>query len=218
MKALADTGFGDLADQERVSEIDKIQGFLVSEVERWFGAQRFAPKHDPSRPISYFVSDLLTLAKERGVDGPVAEYLVGAKLQMRFPKHKIRNSSYSTADVQTGEFGDFDVGDTVFHVTVSPMPSLYEKCVENLNDGKRVYIVTSFVLVQATAMAADRRELGRISVTSIEEFVSQNLDEMSEFTIEQSKSQLKDLLETYNNRVSAVETDKSLLIKLPSNL
>jgi hypothetical protein len=67
-------------------------------------------------------------------------------------------------------------------------------------------------------MAANRHEPGRIAVTSVEGFVSQNLDEMGEFAVGQSMLQLKNLLETYNNRVSAVETDKSLLIKLPSNL
>ena len=222
LEALTDSGFSELDYRSRASAIDEMQAFLVQEVRRWQCTQplapRLAPKYVPSRPIWYFVSDLLEVAHDRGADGPVAEYLVGAKLQLRFPEHEVRNTSYSTADAQPGVFGDFDVGDTVFHVTVSPMPALYEKCVDNLNDGKMVYIVTLFSLVQATVMAANRHEPGRIAVTSVEGFVSQNLDEMSEFTIEQSKSQLKNLLETYNNRVSAVETDKSLLIKLPSNL
>ena len=55
-------------------------------------------------------------------------------------------------------------------------------------------------------------------VTSVEEFVGMTVDEMSEFATDQSKSQLKSLLETYNNRVSEVEADRSLLIKLPENL
>ena len=218
LKTLTDSGFGELSTQAQVSAIDAMQGFLVEEVKRWYGTQRLAPKYASTRPIWYFISDLLEMARERSADGPVAEYLVGAKLQLRFPQHEVRNTSYSTADAQPGVFGDFDVGDTVFHVTVSPMPALYEKCVDNLNDGKMVYIVTLFSLVQATAMAVDRHEPGRIAVTSVEGFVSQNLDEMSEFTADQSKSQLKSLLETYNERVDEVEMDRSLLIKLPENL
>ena len=218
LNALKESGFDELASGPRLAVVDKMQTFLVEEVKRWHGSQRLAPKYEPARPIWYFIRDLLEMARERGVDGPVAEYLVGAKLQLRFPNCQIRNSSYSTADVQTGEFGDFDVGDTVFHVTVSPMPTLYEKCVNNLNDGKAVYIVTLFPLVQATAMAVDRHKPGRIAVTSVEGFVSQNLDEMSKFTIDRSKSRLKSLLETYNRRVGDVEVDRSLLIKLPSNL
>ena len=39
--------------------------------------------------------------------------------------------------------------------------------------------------------AADRHGPARIAVTSVQGLASQNLDEMSEFTTEQSKSQLK---------------------------
>ncbi len=218
LNALKESSFGELDSDARLAVIEKMQAFLVEEVKRWHGSQQLAPKYDPARPIWYFMRDLLKMARERGADGPVAEYLVGAKLQMRFPNCQIRNSSYSTADVQTGEFGDFDVGDTVFHVTVSPMPALYEKCANNLNDGKSVYIITLFSLVPATAMAADHHRPGRIAVTSVEGFVSQNLDEMSKFTTSQSKARLKSLLETYNRRVGKVEVDRSLLIKLPANL
>ena len=180
--------------------------------------QVLTPHYDPGLPPWYFVSDLLALARERGTDGPVAGHLVGASLQSRFPDHQIRNTSSCASDVLKGGFGDFDVGETVFHVTVSPMPTLFKKCAESLEDGKSVYIVTLFRHVPGTFLAAAHYEPGRISVTSIEEFVSQILDWMSEFTIGQSKSRLKDLLETYNHRVDAVEVDKSLLIKLPANL
>ena len=218
LKALADSGFGDVSSPARLSVIDEMQEFLVSEVGRWHGAQRLAPKYDPSQPIWYFVRDLLVIAMERGANGPVAEYLVGAKLQLRFPNREIRNTSYSTADTQPGVFGDFDIEDTVFHVTVSPMPALFDKCKENLRDGKVVYIVTPFGDVAGTVLAARERKTGPVVVASVEGFVSQNLDEMSEFKTDKSKSRLKELLGTYNKRVDAVETDKSLLIKLPPNL
>ena len=66
--------------------------------------------------------------------------------------------------------------------------------------------------------AADRHGPARIAVTSVQGLASQNFDEMSEFTINQSKSQLKDLLDTYNERVDEVELDKSLLIRLPKRV
>jgi hypothetical protein len=44
---------------------------------------------------------------QSGKDGPVAQYLVGAKLALRFPTEKIGNESYSTADVQLNRPGDF---------------------------------------------------------------------------------------------------------------
>ena len=179
---------------------------------------QITPVFDRARPTWYFVNDLLALARERGVDGPVAEHLVGAKLQLRFPEHEVRNTSYSTVDAQPCVFGGFDIGDTIFHVTVFPTPTLFEKCVENLNDGKMVYIVTSSFLVHGTFMAAEHYGAGRFVVTSVEEFVGMTVDAMGEFALDQSKSQLKSLLETYNERVDEVEMDRSLLIKLPENL
>lgn len=53
---------------------------------------------------------------------------------------------------------------------------------------------------------------------SIETFVSQNLDELSVFKKDELMSGLRRLLETYNERVDAVETDKSLMIDIPKNL
>ena len=218
LEILAASEFGELSQKQRAAEIEKMQVFLVGQVRRWHGTQRLAPKFDPNRPIWYFVTDLLEMARDRGADGPVAEYIVGAKLQLRFPNRQIRNTSYSTADSQPGVFGDFDVEDTVFHVTVAPAAGLFDKCKENLKDGKVVYIVTPFEDVAGAALAVRGRRVGPVVVTSVEGFVSQNLDELSEFTTVQSKPQLKDLLETYNKRVDMVETDKSLLIKLPNNL
>ena len=218
LETLAANGFGELSQKERAAEIEQMQVFLVGEVRRWHGTQRLAPKFDPNRPIWYFVTDLLEIARDRAADGPVAEYIVGAKLQLRFPNRQIRNTSYSTADSQPGVFGDFDVEDTVFHVTVAPAAGLFDKCKENLEDGKVVYIVTPFEDVAGTVLAVRHRRIGPVVVTSIEGFVSQNLEELSEFAVGESKSQLKRLLETYNFRVSEVETDKSLLIKLPTNL
>ena len=180
--------------------------------------RRLAPEYDPARPISYFVSELLALARERGVGGPVAAHLVGANLHVRFPNRQIRNTAYGTLEAEPGVFGDFDVGDASFNVTAFPTGTLYEKCMAKLGDGKLVYIVTPSPLVYGTFLAAEHYGAGRIVVTSVEDFVSLSVDAMSEFAVDESKSQLKRLLVIYNQRVDDVETDKSLLIKLPSNL
>ena len=59
---------------------------------------------------------------------------------------------------------------------------------------------------------------GRISVQSLEAFISQNLEELSGFTRSQRLTGFRDLLQTYNTRVDAVENDKSLLIEITSFL
>ncbi len=57
-----------------------------------------------------------------------------------------------------------------------------------------------------------------ISVQSLEAFISQNLEELSGFARSQRLDGFRDLLTTYNARVDAIESDKSILIEIPHNL
>jgi hypothetical protein len=56
-----------------------------------------------------------------------------------------------------------------------------------------------------------------VTVESIESFVAQNLDEISGFSPSKA-THLRNLIEMYNMRVRAVETDASLQIYLPGAL
>jgi len=58
----------------------------------------------------------------------------------------------------------------------------------------------------------------KVSIESIETFVSQNLEELSEFKADKLKGGFRMLLENYNKRVDRVETDKSMMIEIPPNL
>lgn len=58
----------------------------------------------------------------------------------------------------------------------------------------------------------------RIAVEAVETFVSQNIEELSEFAHDRVRLGLRRLIEIYNERIDAVETDKSLMIELPPNL
>jgi hypothetical protein len=195
-----------------------LQHFLVERVRDFHSLQRLEIVYDPSKSTWQSIHDLLGKAVDGSKEGPVAQYLVGAKLQLRFPETEISNESYSTADVQTGRRGDFRIGDTVFHVTVAPMPALYEKCKRNIDEGFKVYLLVPDRLVAGTKQNSELQAAGQISVESIESFVSQNIDELSGFSHSEVKKELRQLLETYNNRVDAVETNKSMMIEIPVNL
>ena len=181
-------------------------------------SQRLAPEHDPAHPISYFVSGLLALARERGVEEPVAVHLVGASLQVRFPNLRIRNTAQGSLEAEWRRIGDFAVGDTIFSVYVFPTRELFEQCIEGFDDGKQVYLVNPSPLVPGTFLAAEHFGAGRFVVTSVEDFVSLSVDTMGEFAVVRSNAQLKRLLEIYNQRVAEVEADKSLLIEMPKEL
>lgn len=207
-----------LSTDDRIAAIERMQEFLVDEIRAWHGKQRIEVEFDDQHTTRDFVSRILDKAKGRGQSGPIAQYLVGAKLQLRFPDLDIDNDSYSTADAQLGRAGDFLVGDTAFHVTVSPSDKVYERCRKNLDAGMSAYLLVPSNHENGTSNMANSIAEGRISVESIESFVGGNVDELARFSRPQVAAQLKALIDTYNKRVEAVEVDKSMLIVLPHNL
>lgn len=98
------------------------------------------------------------------------------------------------------------------------MEALYDKCKGNLREGFRVYLIVPDRLLIGTKQISDLQAAGQITVYSVESFVSQNLDELSGFLRDQSPKRFLELLETYNERVNAVETNKSMMIDIPVNL
>ncbi len=208
----------ELPAEERNEIFGNMQGFLIDKLSDYNDLQKLEISYDPSNSTWQIISDLLDRAKETGKEGPVAQYLVGAKLQLRFPEVEISNESFSTADVQLGRSGDFFVGNTVFHVTVAPMPALYEKCKRNIKDGVSVYLLVRYKDLVGTKQNAENIAPRQIMVESIETFVSQNLDELAVFSQVQRVSEFRRLLETYNRRVDNTDTNKSLMVEIPPNV
>jgi hypothetical protein len=216
--ALRTAKFEQAKERERNTIIDSLQRQLLDQIIAYHNQQRLSLAFDPTKTNRQTIADILALARESGKDGPVAQYLVGAKLTLRFPNVEIGNESYSTADVQRNRPGDFLVGDTAFHVTISPQLGHYEKCQKNLADGYKVYLLVPDKSVIGARQTVEDLAAGRISVESIESFVAQNIDELATFSRTEARKQLRHLLNTYNQRVDATETDKSMLIDLPGNL
>ena len=103
-----------------------------------------ADELDPNKPSRRAIAELLKAARDRSgyAAGAVAQHLVGAKLSLRFSDQEIGNQSYSTADQQTDRPGDFLVGDTAIHVTMSPGDNLMSnRCRDNLQNGYRPLVL-----------------------------------------------------------------------------
>lgn len=128
LRSLGKARLDTLPRGERNAILAELQRFLVSKVTAFHNRQRLKFSYDPGRSTWQCIHELLSIARQTGKEGPVGQYLVGAKLQLRFPQETIRNESYSAADRQTGKHGDFSVQDTIFHVTVAPMSLLFDKC------------------------------------------------------------------------------------------
>ena len=218
LDALRATRIVAITGPERNGVIREMQGFLVARVREYHGRQRLPFRYDPSMTSWQTVHEWLRVAHENGKAGPVAQYLVGAKLELRFPDTEVPNESYSTADDQLGRPGDFLIGDTVFHVTVAPSMTLYGKCARNLEDGLRAFVLVPDDKLLGSRQNAEANRPGHIAVESVESFVSQNIEELSHFSKNRIAEGFRCLLETYNTRVDAAESDKSMLAEIPKNL
>ncbi|MEK7996797.1 MAG: DUF4928 family protein [Planctomycetota bacterium] len=209
-----------LSEEERAALAERMQGWLVANgVIPYFNRQLIELDINLDKPGSHIISDILEVAGERNVAGAVAQHLVGAKLCLRYENKEIENYSYTTADRQLGRPGDFVVGDTAFHVTVAPMQGLIEKCAANIRNGYRVILVVAESKLAAARQMAEIATLqDRMGIFSIEQFVGQNIEEIGEFGRAALAQNIKALLEKYNERVAAAETDRSLLIQIPDNL
>lgn len=222
IKSLLDTigliGFSNLQADEKLSLINSLQQFLVERVIDYHNQQRIKFIFSPRKSTWENIHTLLVETRNTNKGGPVAQYLVGAKLAIRFPEIAISNESYSTADVQLGRIGDFLIGNTAIHVTLAPMPGLFEKCQRNIEQEYRPLILVPNEIVVGTKQNADTIAPGQIAIESLETFISQNIEELSEYSSNRLRFRLKDLFEKYNQRVNQVETDKSLMLEIPDNL
>ena len=114
--------------------------------------------------------------------------------------------------------GDFLIGHTAFHVTVAPMQPLFDKCRHNISQGFKPFLLVPDSKLIGTRQIAEQTSEQQITVESIESFVSQNINEISNFNKDMLITSFKNLVVIYNQRVDEAETDKSLMIELPSNL
>ena len=209
----------ELSIQERRGLIDELQGWLADRAKEYFDRKRIEVDIEPEKPMPDSVGSILRAAHDRNLAGAVAQHLVGAKLAMRYRDTEVENHSYTTADEQLRRPGDFLVGDTVFHVAVTPMPALFEKCQRNTRDGYRVVLLTQTTRLEAARQMAEQAGMkNRLEVSSIEQFVGQNVSEMGQFTRQGVQHELRSLLEVYNSRVEAVETNKAIMLEIPTNL
>jgi hypothetical protein len=192
--------------------------FLVDRVKDYHNRQKLKLTFNPAFTTWHVIHELLVLAASEGKSGYVAQHIVGAKLQLRFPEIIVSNESASTADMQTQRPGDFLIGNTAFHITVAPMSAVFDKCKHNIAQGLRPFLLVPDGKLIGTRQNAEQISEQQIAVESIESFVSQNIDEISVFQKDNLMLCIKDLVTVYNKRVDEVETDKSLMIELPSNL
>ena len=214
--------FNTLDNDDRDVVVEELQRRMVDRIRAdFFNRQRLEVEIEVGKHTRRAIESLLDRGADKGGNaaGAVVQHLVGAKLHIRYPDLEIENQSYTTADQQTGRFGDFKLNDTAIHVTMSPTEALLAKCQDNIAEGYRPMILTPAGKIEAARGLAENLGIhDSVTVRGIEEFVAGNVDEMAVYSAGAIQQQLRELLEAYNRRVAEVEPDQSLLVQIPENL
>jgi Domain of unknown function (DUF4928) len=164
-----------------------------------------------------FIRDLVKAAQERGQEAGVARHLVGALLHLAFPVATV-DAPTSGPEGQTAPLGDYLVGDTVFHVILAPVMPIYDQCQKNIDQGFQVFLLVPDKYFCGTRQNAEIILPRKITVASIESYVSQSLERLAGFSKGKMGPAIRQLLATYNDRVKTLEADPSLMIAVPGIL
>ena len=190
-------------------------GIIGERIDEWLARHPIRVGCDPALSPVKWIESIMREAREHKSQGRVEQHLVGAKLETRHPGTEIPVHSATAGDVQTGRPGDFQVGRWIYHVTVAPTAALIDKCRANLEEGLRpVVLVPRALTERAKGLASGPGIEDRTSVYAIEDFVAQNLSEISADSDMAPLDVLKTIVDRYNSRVEKAEVDPALRINL----
>ncbi len=215
LNILGAVGFNRASVDVQAVMIDSAQGVFAA-ILRGILNQEPLQVRVRGRSAEAVIHKVLMQAEDKGKSGEVAQYLVGAKLALRFKRdipilaaNKADRTSRTDRDAR---LGDFELENAVIEVAVG-LPD--EKHLAQVAEGLEDTDAEVWLLTRADRVATWKSELNsaqdvdlcRVVVTSVEAFVGQNITELAEFSAKAKTAQLKALFELYNSRwVSQVGT------------
>ena len=212
---LKERGFASAPPDDRSKLIDEAQRSFATHLRDILEQEPLAVRVR-GRSAEAILQDVLNQAEGKGKAGDVAQYLVGAKLMLRFdqeipifPANKADRKSRSDRGARRG---DFELENSVIEVAVG-LPD--EKHLAQVADALEHTDIEVWLLTRAKRVALWKDELAesdgvdirRVVVTSVEAFVGQNITELAGFSAKGKESQLRELFDLYNTRwISKVGT------------
>jgi hypothetical protein len=204
----ADAGFNAADEAARREIIDTAQATLGT-ILRNILDQEPLEARPKGRSAEAVIRELLKQAEGKGKSGEVAQYLVGAKLQLRLKK-AIPVVGYNKGDRKSrsdlkARTGDFEVANATIEVAVGlPDEKHLAQVAEALEDND----LEVWLLTRHDRVATWRNELEdyegvdmkRVIIGSVEAFVGQNISEMGDFSTKGKTAQLTELFKLYNDR------------------
>jgi hypothetical protein len=180
----------------------------------WLKRQNLKLDLDRRQAPATWINVIVENAKGRS-GGIVEQQLVGAKLARRFRGIDIPNHPAHAGDKQTERMGDFTISNLVYHVTAAPSRNVLQKCADNLKAGFHpILLIPREQENKVRVLAQDEGIDQQLTIISIESFIALNIIELATDENKDFFSVLKEIVEIYNARLSAVETDLSLQIEV----
>ncbi len=207
LDALHAAGFENADAGKRESMLDAAQSVVADRLRSYTESEPIAVRCR-NKSVASIVADIIRQAEEKRKAGEVAQYLVGAKLEARFPDIDLkRRANAGDGDWSRNEnaaLGDFQIGTTVIEIAVG-MPD--EK---HINQAAKILSSGTFeawLIVRSDRRDAWIRELieaevdlNRVSVLGINEFIGQNLGEMGRLDRSQSLTEFRKVIDAYNDQ------------------
>ncbi len=201
-----------LTETQRDALLVELIEMLKTYASQWLNRQSLKLALDRRESPTAWIGAIIEGAKSLS-GGVVEQHLVGAKLARRHQDVDVPNHPAHAADRQTARSGDFSIKGIVYHVTANPSRGVIEKCIENVKAGlKPVLLVPREAEYRAKALAEEEKIDKSLSIISIESFVALNIIELAIDNDQDFFGVLQEIINTYNERLAAVETDLSLKI------
>lgn len=218
---LAKEGFGDATDAGRQKLIDQAQSFFAARLKKLINEEPLTVALR-NRSAEAVIREVLQQADAKGKSGDVAQYLVGAKLQLRLnwdvpvaPANSGDRRSHSDPNAKPG---DFCRNQTVFEVAVG-MPD--EKHIRQAAAAVEDPDAEMWLIVRKDRLQFWQKELElaevdlrRVVLVGIETFVGQNISELAEFSSKKRSEQLKLLFRIYNEKWAKKVGSRGIEIEL----
>jgi hypothetical protein len=206
--------FAELSAKEHDLLFIELIDILRNLANDWLKRQNLKLALDRRQAPATWISVIVENAKERSA-GIVEQQLVGAKLARRFQGVDIPNHPAHAADRQTERIGDFTISNLVYHVTAVPSRNVLQKCTNNLKAGFHpILLIPREQENKVRVLAQDEGIDQLLTIISIESFIALNIIEIATDENKDFFGVLKEIIEIYNARLSAVETDLSLKIEV----
>jgi hypothetical protein len=199
-KWLTDSGFPDLTAEQQKEFITAVQAVASARLNTINEDKPLVARYNKGTSVAV-IADLLDQAQAKKRAKDVAEYLVGAKLELRFGYGIVKAKNVNAPSL--GQLADFRVGNTAIEVTTvgSADKSHLDQVKDILkNTGLQVWLLTRLPDREKWRNVIDAvfgDQAARIVVADIETFVGQNVAEIGKFETEEVKAALARLFARY---------------------